>query len=462
MAGIDGGFSAPKGISDTLPSKSVLVSEATTFFGAVASLYGYSPIETPLLEKTEVFKRSVGVTSDIVTKQMYTFEDKSGDSLTLRPEGTAGVVRAFVEHELYKTEPLPWRVFYIGDMFRYERPQAGRYRQFKQVGAEALGAAEPETDVEQIEMCLVFLREIGVLTPRLLVNSIGDSACRPTYLAALERFLTSPEVGSRLCEECRVRAGRNPLRVLDCKRPECNRATAEAPRTPEFLCAECLKHFEGVTEGLEALGIEYHIEPRLVRGLDYYTRTAFEVVSGGLDAAQDAVAGGGRYDGLVELFGGPPTPAVGFAIGVDRSLEATGLLEAAAGVPAEARRRRRYDPPRFEPRAARPDVVVVEVEESARIAALRLASRMRRKGLRAFVSPAGRSLKSQMKHAGRAGALAAAVLGPDELSRGEVAVRLMYAPKDRERKQFPLRLDDAPEVVRKILAGGEEAEGSER
>jgi histidyl-tRNA synthetase len=456
MAGIDRKFSAPKGISDALPHKAAVVAEATSFFSALASLYGYSPIETPLLEKTEVFERSVGDTSDIVTKQMYTFEDKGGDSLTLRPEGTAGVVRAFVEHEVYKAEALPWRVYYIGDMFRYERPQAGRYRQFKQVGAEALGAPEPEADVEQIEMCLEFLGGIGVASPKLVINSIGDSVCRPSYVAALGEFLASAKVHDRLCEECRQRSVRNPLRVLDCKKAECKKATEDSPRTLDFLCEPCRSHFEAVRAGLEAIKIEYRLDPRLVRGLDYYTRTAFEVISGGLEAAQDAVAGGGRYDGLVELFGGPPTPAVGFAVGVDRSLSAARLPE------SQVTTKRSLPPavPSFAPGGFSPDVIVVEIDESARDAALLLASRIRREGLVAFVSPAGRSLKSQMKHADRAGAAAVAVLGPEELSRNEVAIRLMFEPDDYERKQVSIRLEDAGKAVREMLYGRSNEKGT--
>ncbi len=464
MAGIDRRFSAPKGVSDTLPAEAAITLGATKYFAEVASLYGYSPIETPVLERTEVFERSVGVTSDIVSKQMYTFEDKSGDSLTLRPEGTAGVVRAFVEHEIYKSEPLPWRVFYIADMFRYERPQAGRYRQFKQVGVEAIGAGAPEVDVEQIDMCLSFLGGIGVAQPKLLINSIGDPTCRPEYLKALVEYLDSSEIRSGLCADCRSRANRNPLRVLDCKRPECKKLTEEAPKALDYLCEACRAHFEEVIAGLEALGIDYRIEPRLVRGLDYYTRTAFEVVSGGLEAAQDAVAGGGRYDGLVELFGGPPMPAVGFAVGLARSLAASKSKgKAESDRQGHGRSRHRLGPPRFEPAPRRPDVFVIEIDAGARDQALRLASSMRALGVSVVVSPGDRSVKSSMKHADRSGASVVALLGPDEVAKGEVTVRALRRSAESGPQQLSIRIEDAPRAISEILledsAVEEEPEG---
>ena len=473
MSEADCRFSAPKGVADLLPPRSALSRAATDYFGQLAPLWGYWPIETPLFEKTEVFERSVGGTSEIVTKQMYTFEDKSGDSITLRPEGTAGVVRAFIEHEIYKKEPLPWRVFYAGEMFRYERPQAGRYRQFKQVGVEAIGAEEPEADVEQIELCLTFLEGIGVVSPRLLLNSIGDKACRPRYLEALDGFLSSNDVSSKLCQECRLRIGRNPLRVLDCKRAECRRVTEFAPKSVEYLCGPCRVHFDAVQAGLQALGIEFVLESRLVRGLDYYVRTAFEVISEGLHAAQDAVAGGGRYDGLVESLGGPPTGAVGFAIGVERSLEATrwanilSIRQPRSGSKAESAASsglltpgysEQKGPPRFRIRDSSPDVVVVGVDDSCRTAALALGSRLRREGIATVVSPVGKSLKARMKYADRAGAHITAVIGPEELASQTVAIRLMGSTEAKIAKQRTVPSNRAVSEVLAILRS-ESSEG---
>ncbi len=462
MSGIDERLAAPRGIPDTLPEKAAAILAAAEYFAGLAELYGYAPVEMPLIEKTDVFVRSVGGASEIVTKQMYTFVDKSGDSLTLRPEGTAGVVRAFVEHELYKSEPLPWRVFYMGDMFRHERPQAGRYRQFKQFGVEALGAGGPEADVEQIDLCTTFLRGVGVESPLLMLNSVGDGDCRPAYRSALQAYLRRSEVQGALCEECKQRTERNPLRVLDCKNRRCIEATAEAPATLDYLCRACSIHFDEVRAGLDAVGVPYEVAPRLVRGLDYYTRTAFEVVSGGLDAAQDAVAGGGRYDGLVELLGGPPTPGVGFAVGVERSLRASSRLGDSPGDPASrresSRKTRIGKVPAFEPRTFGPAVLAVATHETARAEALRLVAAAREEGIPASVGPLDRSLKAQMRYADRVGAAAVAVFGPEELEAGEVSLRLLRseggASGDRQsqQRQERVRVGEAPARLKELLS----------
>lgn len=449
-----------------MPPRSSLVYQACRYFSELATLYGYLPIETPIFEHTQVFERSVGEATEIVGKQMYTFEDRGGESLTLRPEGTAGVVRAFVQHSLFMTEQLPWRVFYVEDMFRYERPQAGRYRQFKQLGVEAIGGKGPQLDVEQIELCLRFLEGIGVGDLEVRVNSVGDESCRPAYIRELRGFLERTEVAASLCGECRERAERNPLRVFDCKRASCKAVVAEAPRMLDRLCDGCREHLELVASGLEAVGVGYTIDHTLVRGLDYYTRTAFEVVCGSLDAAQNAVAGGGRYDGLVELMGGPPTPGVGFAVGLERALLAA---EAAGGIETSARSRSSGKAPgspeaggvpRFDPTVPVPDTVVVPLETTVARASisscLGLASALRASGMVAFVADGGRSLKAQLRSADRLGARVVAIVGEAEVSAGAVTLKSLGRDRESERDQVTVPMEQAVDRVREMLrASGE-------
>jgi histidyl-tRNA synthetase len=362
---------------------------------------GYRPIETPMFEDTEVFERGVGATSEVVTKQMYTFTDRGGRSLTLRPELTAGVVRAVVEHDLGRGS-LPVKLAYAGPMFRQERPQKGRYRQFWQVGIEALGSDEPDVDAEIVEVGDRFLRSCG-LEPKLVLNSIGhvDESCRLGYNKVLGEFLD--ENREELAPEDRARIAMNPLRTFDSKEARTIEVMTRAPLISEFICDACRSHFEAVKHSLSVLDVAFTIDPRLVRGLDYYTRTTFEFVSEGL-GSQNAVGGGGRYDGLSEQLGGPPLPAIGFSLGVDRILLARGEAAEKFAVPGVS-------------------VYVVALGPTARSKALRLATELRRAGIGADLDLAGRGMKGQMKDAARSGARWAAIVGEKELAVGEVTLR---------------------------------------
>ncbi len=328
---------------------------------------------------------------------MYEFEDRGGRTLALRPEGTAPVVRAFVQHR----PPLPWKAWYATPAFRYERPQAGRYRQHHQLGVEALGPADPDLDVEVIVLADDFFRSLGLDSFTLRLNSMGDAVCRPGYLDLLTSYLA--EHRNELCPEHAERMEDNPLRVLDCKRPACRAVTAGAPSLVDHLCEPCRLHFERVRAGLTALGVPYELDHRLVRGFDYYTRTTFEFASAALEAAQNGIGGGGRYDGLVEMLGGPPTPGIGFGIGIERLLlacDAEGVFPVAP-VPLDA------------------FVVDVDGGESARD----LTAVLRRAGLRVDRAFDGRSIKSQLRSADRSGARVALIVGPDEVSAGTVSLR---------------------------------------
>ncbi|MEN6430397.1 MAG: histidine--tRNA ligase [Coriobacteriales bacterium] len=418
---------APKGTVDMLPSTAraweFMTKTAQDLFGR----YGFEPIYTPLFEHTEVFTRGIGEATDIVSKEMYTFEDRSGRSLTLRPEGTAGVVRAALEHGL-AAQGSSAKLYYAGPMFRYERPQKGRMRQFWQIGAEVLGAAEPSTDAEIITLLVRFFESVGIPLDRmtLLLNSMGDEACRPAYRERVRQFIL--QKGAELCEECNRRADTNPLRAFDCKNPECVAVMAEAPLLRDSLCDECAEHYESVKRHLDLVGIAYVEAPRLVRGLDYYTRTVFEVqVTHGL-GSQNAIGGGGRYDRLMQEYGGPPTPGLGFALGFERTL----LALEAAGVDVGA--------------APRTDVYVAAVDADVRPAAFVTAARLRDAGMAASLDHQARSLKSQFKQADRLGARLVVVIGPDELASGQVTIRNMDT-KDETRAA----VDDVVVAVRSRL-----------
>ncbi|MGH2677451.1 MAG: histidine--tRNA ligase, partial [Actinomycetota bacterium] len=361
-------------------------------------------VETPAFEHTELFVWGVGETSDVVTKEMYTFEDKGGRSLTLRPEGTAPVMRAYLAHR--QDLPSPFKGYYVVPMFRHERPQAGRMRQHTQFGVEIIGTAAPHADVEVIAVGHRFLTGPGVEIQnlRLLLNSIGDVRCRPAYREALVAFLE--ERNDRLCPEHRDKWRANPLRVLDCKHPECRVVTEEAPRTIDYLCDECRAHFDDVQSGLREEGIGFELDHRLVRGLDYYTRTAFEFTSDVLGPTQSTLCGGGRYDGLAEALGGEPTPGVGFGLGLERVLlvmeKQRGSLPPVAG-----------------------GVFVVAIGDEARGQARALVRELREAGVPAEASLEERPLKAQLKMADRTGASVAAIVGEQELRDGVVTVRKM-------------------------------------
>ena len=361
-------------------------------------LYGYREARTPILERTELFVRGIGEVTDIVGKEMYTFDDH-GDSLTLRPENTASLVRAYVEHNVNQQEPeTKW--WYLGPMFRRERQQRGRYRQFTQIGVEAFGSPGPRIDAEQIELLDRWLRTLG-LSFEMHLNTLGDAACRPKYRQALQSYLRSRS--QELCEDCRNRIETNPIRVLDCKNPKCQEVAAGAPRMEEFLCDACKAHFAGVQEALQRVGVRFVIDPKLVRGLDYYTRTTYEAIATSGLGAQSTLAGGGRYDGLVKDLGGPDVPGIGFAAGVERMA----LLLAQQG----------------KERATRPLVFIAPLGEAEAARADQLAQELRAAGLSAEVSFRKANPGNQLKRADALGARFALVLGDQELKAGRAKLK---------------------------------------
>jgi histidyl-tRNA synthetase len=390
-------FRAPSGTHDLLPPDTDRWIEVVSVFARRAARYGYGLVVTPVFEHREVFSR-VGESTDVVRKEMYEFLDKGGRAMALRPEGTAPVVRAFVQH---RPTP-PWKVWYLAPLFRYERPQKGRYRQHWQVGVEALGVDDPEVDVEVIALLAGYLRELGLERWRLLLNSMGDPADRRLYVELLREYLLGH--AGDLGTEFRERVQENPLRVLDSKNENWQEVVERAPQLTEHLSSESREHFEAVQRGLDTLGIDYELDPRLVRGFDYYTSTTFELVSDALDAAQNAVGGGGRYDQLAEEMGGPPTPGIGFGVGLERLL----IVADAEGAVARA--------------ATELDAFVVDALGVGR-EALALTQELREAGLRVDRSYGGRSVKAQFKAADRAGAAFAVILAPDELGRGAVGVK---------------------------------------
>jgi histidyl-tRNA synthetase len=423
---VSGRFKAPKGTFDHLPPEAGVRAEVERVMLEQARLAGYQPIETPLFEETAVFARGVGEATDIVQKEMYTFVDKGGRSLTLRPELTAGIVRALIEHGRLTTGLT--KVVCAGPQFRYERPQAGRQRQFSQVDIEAMGSRDPAIDADVILVGHEVFRRLGIPVT-LLLTSLGDATCRPAYREALLSFLRG--LGDRLPAEARARAEQNPLRVLDMKHPLVQELTADAPLLRDFLCDACKAHDEAVRELLAAARVEWVEAPRLVRGLDYYVRTTFEWQAASLDAAQNALGGGGRYDGLSELLGGPPAPGVGWALGLDRTMLA---LEQGGRLPA--------DPYRLE-------ALVIPLPPAARPVALRLVLDLRRAGLVADLPYAERTLNGHMKAAARAGARTVVLLGEQELAAGQATVRDMTA-----REQAAVALGEVVARVRQIAAEG--------
>jgi histidyl-tRNA synthetase len=382
-------------LPDEIPAWHAIEAAARELFAR----YGYREIRTPVFEATELFARGIGAETDIVSKEMYTFEDRDGGSLTLRPEATAGVVRAVIEHNLVHDDPA-LKVYALGPMFRRERPQKGRYRQFHQVDVEAFGFTSPTIDAEVVELALAYLDACGVTRHELVLNSVGDRNCRPAYVETLRERLRS--VAPSMCGDCQRRADTNPLRVLDCKVPQDQAAIDALPRITDHLCAECRDHFAEVCRQLDLLGIRYRLSHRLVRGLDYYVRTTFEVTSAEL-GSQSSVLGGGRYDGLVKELGGPDVAGIGFAVGMDR----LALLL----------------PPREA--AGRCDVFLMPLTAPALDEALRLQRALREAGVAAMLDPEGRSFKSRMKQADKLGARFVAILGEDEMAKGVLTVRDM-------------------------------------
>jgi len=414
-------FKSLKGIHDILPPDIHIWQYIEAIARDVFRSYGYREIRLPVIESTELFIRSIGETSDIVEKEMYTFLDKGGRSVTLRPEGTASFVRAYIEHHLYN-EPIPQRYYYMGPMFRYERPQAGRYRQFYQIGAEAMGVGDPRIDAETISLLSEILKGIGLKGLRFEITSIGCRVCRPAFRKALMEFLSDRIRG--FCGDCQRRYDKNPLRILDCKVPQCMDNRKGSPYPVEFLCDGCREHFEGLKGYLDLLHIPYEVNPELVRGLDYYTRTAFEVTTEQL-GSQNAVAAGGRYDALVEEFGGPSTPGLGFAIGMERVVsllrDGFGLLEV-------------------------PELVICFIGQEAGERAFLLMHQLRSKGFWVETGYGEASLKSQMRRANRLGARFTIVIGEDELRAGSVELKDMGLG---EKATIPLDVEAIAEELKK-------------
>jgi histidine--tRNA ligase len=391
----------PKGTKDVLPAESWQWQYLEQTARAVTEAYRFEEIRTPTFEHTEVFLRGIGDTTDVVNKEMYTFEDKGGRSVTLKPEGTAGVARSFVEN--LSGSALPVKLYYITPCFRYERPQAGRLREFHQFGVEFFGSPAPSADAEVILLARAYLNRLGVKELKLNLNSIGCKTCRKAFNEALKAYF-APYL-NEMCENCRERFEKNPLRILDCKDERCAAIAAGAPVILDYLCADCAEHFGQVKELLGAAGVAFSVNPHIVRGLDYYTRTVFEFVSESI-GAQGTVCGGGRYDGLIEEMGGASVPGVGFGLGLERLL----LLMRQTGVAIPEKR---------------PFLYVAPLGEEARAAAFRLTQELREAGVSAETDHMNRSVKAQFKYADKLRVRFVAVLGADELSRGEIKLRDM-------------------------------------
>jgi histidyl-tRNA synthetase len=413
-----GKIKAIRGMRDILPPETARWQAVEHAAREVFRVYGYRELRLPLIERTELFARSIGTDTDIVAKEMYTFPDPHGDSLTLRPEATASVLRAVLENGLDKGSGVK-KFYTLGPMFRYERPQKGRYRQFHQINCEALGSDAPELDAEVILLLMEILQRVRLGASRLLVNSLGCPDCQAKFKGGLGLFLLYKE---GLCEDCRRRRDTNPLRVLDCKSAHCREILKDAPVLKDYLCPDCAGHYSRVLALLSRFGVTYEEQPRLVRGLDYYTRTAFEVVAVGL-GAQDAVAGGGRYNGLARELGGPDLPAIGFAIGEDRLLE---VLPASLG------------------QGDGKKVFLAALGPGARDKAFSLLQSLRQEGIAAEMDFAQRSLKAQMSLADRLGAAYTVILGDRELEQGQATLRRMATG---DQQQVPLN------ILPMVLAG---------
>lgn len=396
-------ISVPKGTKDVLPEDSYKWQFIEESARQVAKAFNIREIRTPVFEHTELFLRGVGETTDVVTKEMYTFEDKGGRSITLKPEGTAGTARMFIENGL-ANQPLPLKAFYITPCYRYERPQAGRLREFHQFGIEVFGSAQPECDAEVIFAASSFLNKIGVKSTRLELNSIGCKSCRAEYNKALKDYFR-PHLDA-MCSTCRDRFEKNPLRMIDCKEEGCKKITVNAPKILDYLCDDCRSHFEKVKSLLTGLGVEYTINPDIVRGLDYYTRTVFEFVSTDI-GAQGTVCGGGRYDKLISELGGGEVPAIGFAAGLERLI----LLMDNTSVPF--------------PEKPVPAIYIGGMDENSRSKAFELVSKLRQSGVAAECDLMARSVKAQLKYADKCGAKFVAIIGETELESGKVDIKKM-------------------------------------
>lgn len=418
-------YQAPRGTLDILPREQGYWSYITHKAVAISELYGYQRIDTPTFEDARLFVRSIGEETDIVEKEMYTLEDRSGDKLTLRPEGTASVCRAYVEHGMH-TLPQPVRLYYMAAIFRYDRPQAGRYRQHHQFGVEALGDNAPALDAEVIDIAWQFYVNLGLRRLSLYLNSIGCNICRPAYLDSLRAYYSQHR--KSLCPDCRRRLLRNPLRLLDCKRSSCIPLTEQAPRSIDYLCDECAQHFDQLRRYLNLLNLPFVINHRLVRGLDYYTKTVFEIAPEGEMAAQATIGAGGRYDDLIEQLSGRPTPAIGFATGIERLVLNLKKQKVAVPVPPS------------------PAVFIAYLGQEAKDEALKLASLLRKSGHGVTLTLGDRSLKAQLKQANSTGARHAVIIGEDEVRGGTVLLRDMD-----KGEQETIPLDKVTEVLSRVM-----------
>ena len=405
-------ISAPKGTKDLLPDQVYKWHYVENKFSDICKRYGFKEIRTPMFEHTEVFARGIGDTTDVVQKEMYTFNDHAGRSITLKPEGTSGAVRAFIEHKQY-AEVQPTKYYYNTDCFRYEKPQAGRLRHFHQFGIEVFGTSDMLADAEVISLGYDFLTELGITEIQLRINSVGCPDCRRKYRDALKEFL-KPRY-DELCNTCKDRYERNPMRILDCKSEICKKIVENAPRMLDYLCDDCRNAFEELKTNLTSMGIEYVIDPNIVRGLDYYTKTAFEFVTTKI-GAQGTVCGGGRYDHLIEELGGPPIPGVGFGLGIERLIM---LMEA--------------NDVKF-PEESRPEVFIAVMGDAAKSFGLKLCRELRQKGVIAEMDTLSRNIKGQFKYADRLGAKYTLVIGEDELKKGVVSLKDMAKSEQREIK----------------------------
>ena len=406
-----------KGFNDILPGEVEKWQQIEATARRIFDAYGFSEIRVPIMEKTELFARSIGDATDIVEKEMYSFVDKGDNRITLRPEGTAGVMRAFIEHKLHALDPVH-KLYYMGPMFRYERPQKGRYRQFHQIGAEVTGVTNPRIDAQVLVMLCHFFAELGLTEPSLQINSLGCPECRPAYRETLKDFLRDRL--ERLCDDCRRRIETNPLRALDCKVAGCGDATADAPSVLDHLCSGCDDHFAAVRRHLDVTETPYAINSRMVRGLDYYTRTTFELVTE-LLGSQSAVAAGGRYDGLIEELGGPSIPGIGFAMGLER----VALLLTGEGL------------------GRRPDLFVAAHGEAAGDEAFRLMTLLQRQGFHVEIDYEGKSLKSQMRRADKLRVRFTLIIGENELVTGNGMLKAMDTGVQKETRLVATLLAEA-------------------
>ncbi len=402
-------YQVPRGTTDILPQEQAYWRYIEQKVAKIGQLYGYERIDGPTFEDTRLFTRSVGEDTDIVTKEMYTFEDRGGNQLTLRPEGTAPVCRAYLEHGMHNL-PQPVKLYYIASIFRYERPQAGRYRQHYQFGYEAIGDDDPALDGEVIDMAWQFFLSVNLRQITLQLNSIGCQKCRPSYIAALKSYYASHT--QELCPDCQARLGKNPLRLLDCKKPTCQRVADLAPKSASHLCPECAEHFKQLNRYLQLLGLPFVVNHHLVRGLDYYTRTVFEIQpkDGG---AQSTLAGGGRYDDLIEELGGKPTPAIGFAAGMERII-------------LNLKKQRVAVPP-----LPKPQVFIAYIGDEAKEGAIKLASDLRQAGIGVIEALGDKSLKSQLRQANNLGLRYTVIIGEQEVKTGTVILRDMTSAEQK-------------------------------